>query len=118
MLMFEIKYETDLNLYLWIGPSSQEIQKTRQRLKDIADDNRVSGVSMRQSKRLAKGFHYLYRKQVLSQEDFRSSDADVANKVDLTMREFFEKDYWLMVNAVREEFGLLAVDSIQASFVS
>ena len=59
---------------------------------------------------LRNRYHFIYRKPVLSQEELRSSDSDkVSQKVEEATREFYDKDYWPIVNAVREEFDLPAV---------
>ena len=98
-----------MNLYLYIGPGTEEAQKTRERLKGLADNRKVPGVSMRSAGRLGK-WHFIYRRPILSQEELRSSDSDmISQKVEEVTGEFYNKDYWLLVNAVREEFGLQAI---------
>lgn len=113
LLMFEIKHERgELNLYLWIGPGPEDAQEIRGRLKALADDGRVQGVSMRRSTRLGTKWHSLYRKPVLSREDLEQYEPDEARqKVEQALSEFYEKDYWPIVNAIREEFGLPEVSS-------
>lgn len=108
LLLFEFKYEGGaLNLYLYIGPGPEETRKTRERLKAIADDGKVPGVTMRPAKSLGSKWHFMYRKPILSQEDMKS--LDVTSRVEQVLSQFFENDYWPLVNAVREEFGLPAV---------
>ena len=111
MLLFELKHERgDLNLYLWIGPSPENTRETRLRLKAIADDGRAPGVSMRRSTRLGVKWHSMYRKSVLRQDDLEQLEPEEARPiVEEALREFYEKDYWPIINAVREEFGLPVV---------
>ena len=46
-------------------------------------------------------------KEVLNQQDFTAFDpGEARQKIDEAVAEFFENDYWTIVNAIREEFGL------------
>ena len=111
LLLFEIKHDGGaLNLHLYIGPGPQETQKTRQRLKAIADDKRVLGVSMRRPAKLGSKWHYIYRRSILNRQDYKSFDADtVKPKVEQAVCQFYENDYWPIVNAIRKEFDLPAI---------
>ena len=94
----------ELRLYLMMGPGPMD---TRERLTALADN---TGVFMRRPGKLRK-WHRIYRKPILSQEDFGSPASDINSKVEQALREFYENDYWLMINAVREEFGKPAISS-------
>lgn len=113
ILLFEVKYDRGgLSLYLMMGPGPED---TRKRLKAIADDGRVPGVPMRRANRLGSKWHFIYRKPILSQEDVRFSD--ITSRVAQAVSEFCEKDYWPIVNAIREEFGLPAVNPNQGGII-
>ncbi len=108
ILLFEIKYVGgDVSLWVCIAPGPEE---TRQRLKALADNGRIPVGSRPRYNKFKKSYHFIYRKPILSQEELRASDPDmVSQKVEEATREFYDKDYWPIVNAVREEFGLPAV---------
>ena len=104
MLLFEFKKPPNVQLYVYIGPGPQP---TRERLY-----NRLSALAQERGApfRMSKGirdFWLAYQRPVLSEDDYAPFDPDVAKpKIEQAVREFYERDYWPIVNAVREEFGL------------
>ena len=65
---------------------------------------------MRHSAKFGKSYHCIYRRPILDRQDYKSFDADtVKPKVEQAIRQFYENDYWPIVNAVREEFELPAI---------
>ncbi len=98
ILLFEYKrYRKALDLVLGPGP-----EETRRRLKDLAQRDGFPGAS-----RGSQKWSYIYRKAVLSEEGPRPLDAEeVRSQVEQAVAEFFKEDYWPLVNAIRDEFGL------------
>ena len=106
MALFEFMYreEIHLTLTLMIGPGDQG---TRERLwalgkrKSFEDSWYLEG-------NLKDGRHFpIYTKTILNQHDFSPFDPGEAHqKIDEAVSEFFENDYWAIVNAIREEFEL------------
>ena len=56
---------------------------------------------------LKDGRHFpIYVRPILEGQDFSPFDPEEAiQKIEMAVSEFFEKDYWNIVNAVLEEFG-------------
>ena len=49
----------------------------------------------------------MYLRPVLGPPDYAPFDPEAAKpKIEKAVREFYERDYWPIVNAAREEFGL------------
>ena len=51
----------------------------------------------------------MYWKEVLSRHECNPSDPDMKPRLEKAIQEFYENDYWPLVNAIREEFGLPSV---------
>ena len=106
MALFEFMYreETHLTLTLMIGPGDRE---TRERLWELSKRKNFES-SWNHEQQMKKGRHSaIYVKEILNQQDFNPFDPDEARqKIDNSVSEFFENDYWPIVNAIREEFGL------------
>lgn len=102
MILFEFKYMGNMEIWLTVGPGPQ---KTRECLYQLAV--RVDKPFYR-SKRMGDWF-YIYRKPILDRQDFNPFDPDKARpKIEKAIAEFFEQDYWPLVNAIRKEFNLPA----------
>ena len=107
ILLFEVKYrEKVLDLVVGPGPC-----KTRKLLYDLAQ-NGVSGVHMCRSSQLAEKWHHIYRKPIVS-SPFNSDEAE--SQIKQAIAEFFDNDYWPLVNAIRGEFGLPAASPLVSS---
>ena len=103
MLLFEFKYEDEeIRLYAMVGPGPQE---TRERLHQL--QRKESGAPFRsRSRKLGKRHHWLYRKLLLSRKDYERFDPDeIGPTVEKAISDFYEDDYWPLVNAIRKEFG-------------
>ena len=86
-----------------LGPGPQE---TRERLKDLAQR---SGEPWNPESKMKRHFN-VYRKPILSQQDHDPFDLDMARpKIEKAIADFYSNDYWPIVNAIREEFGLSPV---------
>ena len=67
---------------------------------------RERGAPFRMSKSI-RNFWQVYKRPVLSDVDYAPFDPNTAKpKIEQAVREFYERDYWPIVNAAREEFGL------------
>ena len=108
MVLFEFMYieEDHLTLTLMIGPGPQ---KTRERLylfgkREYQDPWNHKG-------QFERGQHFaIYVKPILDRQDFNPFDPDKARpKIEKAIQEFYQNDYWPLVNAIREEFGLSPV---------
>ena len=109
MLLFELKYTGSLDLFLYLGPGPEE---ARQRIYDLVQTGGVHGVAMRQANSLRGKWHQLYKKPILSKGDYNPFDPQKARpKVEQAVKAFYLDDYWLIVNAIRQEFGLEPVSS-------
>ena len=105
MLLFEFKKPpTEVQLYVYIGPGPHPTrERLYARLGALAQER---GAPFRASKGI-RNFWLAYQRPVLSEDDYAPFDPDVARpKIEQAVREFYERDYWPIVNAVREEFGL------------
>lgn len=102
MILFEFKYMGNMEIWLTVGPGSEG---TRKRLHQLAEGVGKPFKTSR-SKRMGDWF-YIYRKPILNRQDFKPFDPDKARpKIEKAVAEFFDNDYWPLVNAIREEFGL------------
>lgn len=103
MVLFEFKYRTG-RLVLIIGPGPQE---TRQRIYDWFESNEIEGVTTKQTSKLNNKWHTLYSRQ-LARVRQKAEEPYLAAKsrVEETIAEFFERDYWPLVNGVRTALDL------------
>ena len=116
MLLFEFKKPGDLGLYVYIGPgkAGEEPQRTRERLYECLSPLATTKGGPFQASKEDKGWWQVYLRPVLGPPDYDPFDPDSAKtKVEQAVREFYEHDYPLIVNAVREEFGLPPIDEEQ-----
>ena len=112
ILLFEFKYR-DRSLFLNIRPGPEE---TRKRLYDALQRDGVPGLAMRPSRRLEKKWHIVYSKSLFEKRDSLHPDYEEARpQIEKSISDFFENDYWPLVNAVRREFGLSPASASSAS---
>ena len=105
ILLFEVKYSQG-RLVLIIGPGPKE---TRKRLYKHLQQGGVAGVDMSHSQKLYDKWNTVYGKNLLTKDGSSEPDYEKAQqRVKQAIEDFFEKDYWPLVNAVRAEFGLPA----------
>ena len=103
VLLFEFKYlDSSLLLIIRPGPSA-----TRKRLYEVFRPERVPGVAIRPSRRLDGEWHVIYSRSLFEKGDLPFPDYEAARpEIKRSIARFFENDFWPIVNAVREEFGL------------
>lgn len=103
MLLFEFKRPPDVQLYVYIGPGPSS---TRERLYNcLSLLAKTKRGHFHANKR--RDFSRVYQRPVLSEVDYAPFDPEAAKpKIEQAVREFYERDYWPIVNAAREEFGL------------
>ena len=102
VLLFELRDWDTLWLDLVVGGGWEE---TRQRLYDT---RQKIGSPFRSS--IAKtAYSYIYRKPILHKRAEQFDPDEVKPEVEQAITEFFEQDYWPLVNGIREEFGLRPV---------
>ena len=96
--------EDRLTMYLMIGLGDQEI---RERLWALGKRKEFEN-STNHERQMKNGRYFaIYAKIILNKQDFSPFDPGEAHqKIDEAVSEFFEHDYWTIVNAIREEFGL------------
>ncbi len=108
ILLFEFRYvrDTRMSLHLLIGPvPSGHSQEIRERLFRLAQQTGTPFTGYQ--RQLKAKWSQIYRRPVLGKEDYKSFDPEKARpKIERAIREFYEKDYWPIVNAIRKEFGL------------
>ena len=106
MALLEFGYyeEDHLTMYLMIGPGNRVI---RERLWELGKRKRFED-SLNPEGNLKHGRHFpIFARTILNQQDFRPFDpGEAREKIENSVSEFFENDYWNIVNAIREEFGL------------
>ena len=110
LVLFEYKYESDkgLSLYLYVGPGGDG--DTRKRLSDCAEHTFAKKVGY------GKSFTRLYQRPVLSNQDYHQFDpAKAKQKIEKATIEFYRDDYWPLVNAIREEFGLSVISLVSGT---
>ena len=107
MLVFQVKYERDVNFYIWIC-RAQNDEEVRRRLLELARKSPAPfSVRSRMRKKLNKGWTWIYKKRVISRADDSLLDVEATReKVEQGLRNFCETDYYPIVNAIREEFKL------------
>ena len=105
MLLFQVNYAPK-TVALLIGPGHEE---TRRRLYDLVQRNGVTGVRMHLSKNLSPKCHTVYSKRILGKGVSLERDPEQAKPhIERSITEFYENDYWRLINAIRAEFGLPA----------
>ena len=108
MLLFELRYH-QRHLSLIIGPGPADI---RRRVYELTQSpSAVPGVQMRSVPRLSPNYHTIYRKRLLTKGSSQEPDYHIRpDEPRLGINEFFQNDYWPIVNAVRGAFGYPVVD--------
>ena len=107
ILFFEFRQRVGgegLMFYVWIGPGPRE---TRDRLHHLATHEGTPFAF----RKVYKDWWLIYERPVLSEVEYPAFDPEEARpKIEQAVSEFYERDYWPIVNAVREEFGLPPAD--------
>ena len=107
MILFEVRYR-ERTLAVVLGPGPQD---TRQKVYDVAQDpDRIRDVAMRRTQKLSGKWQTIYRKSILPKDG--SSEPDYLkgrDQAEHAIAEFVAKDYWPIVNAIRETFGYPAI---------
>ena len=104
ILLLEFKCQINMRLDLMIGPARSTSEEVRQRVYNCL---LKSGVSVRPGRKMSSKWHMIYSKRTLSSEDFNPFDTEAAQtKMEQAIKEFFERDYFPLINAIRAEFGL------------
>ena len=94
-------FDNSVRLRLMVGPGPRE---TRERLYELAPTDTFDP---RESQSLEEKEFRLYWKLFLSAEDCNPFEPEVTRaKAEAELKEFYGNDYWLLVNAIRDEFGL------------
>ena len=107
MLVFQVKYERAINLYLWICRAKDDDVVRRRLLTLARKSNAPFTVRSRPRKKLNQGWTWIYHKPVISRNDEALLNYDSAKaKVEQAIQDFCETDYFPLVNAIRAEFGL------------
>ena len=95
-----------MTLYLWIGPGPAE---TRERLFQIAQREGQPYLKAKATKP-KKNWHPIYQRAILTEKDYAPLDSTKAKRtVERAIRRFYEEDYARLVNGIRREFDLPAV---------
>ena len=105
MALFQFIYfeEDRLTMYLMIGPGDQGL---RERLWALGKRKEFEN-SSNHERQMKDGRHFaIYAKIILNKQDYSPFDpGEARHKIENSVSEFFEHDYWTIVNAIREEFG-------------
>ncbi len=102
MVTFDFRRDSGMTLHLYVQPGPEEV---RESLLQLARNTKPFHVARKSSKKYSR----IYRKPILSQQDYNPFDPDEARpKVEKAIDEFYDNDYWTIVNAIRGEFGLSA----------
>ena len=100
IVLFEYNRNSrNLNLVLGAGPKA-----TRAHLFNLAKKHdQFNFISPQQE--TPSQWHRLYKKEILSKLDYEKVDIEnIEKKVEKAVRNFYEKDYWHLVNAICESY--------------
>ena len=102
IVLFQVgRVDTTRELRLWIGPGPED---TRRRVFKVAQDTGLPFLESRSDTPFSP-FHWVYGRTILT--DSHLLDRDKARtEVRRAVLEFFEQDFWPLVNGIREEFGV------------
>ena len=100
IVLFEYNRNSrNLNLVLGAGPKA-----TRAHLFKLAKKHPSFNPKTPQ-KEAPSNWHRIYRKKILSKCDYEIVDIENAKKkVEEAIQNFYKKDYWYLVNAIRESY--------------
>ena len=102
MVLFEFACVERVRLIVVIGPGPDQ---TRTRLYELA--HRSGKPFTQDNRKLAKKWHRIYRKDILTPREAANLDtAKAEQRIQQGIRAFYEEDYWPLVNAVLAEFNL------------
>ncbi len=101
IVLFQIEREgAKRQLRLWIGPGPED---TRGRVYEVAQNR---GLPFLESKQASPfWFHWIYEKTLLTDSDLLDRE-EAKSTVQHAIDEFFQRDFWPLVNGIREGFGL------------
>ena len=104
ILLFEVRYHQS-RFVLLIGPGPEE---TRNRLYELVQlSNSIPDVSMRRTQKLSRKWHAIYSKPLFtSTRSHAPAYEDGRAQVEQAISNFYNNDYWPIVNAIRKEFDL------------
>ncbi len=95
-----------------LGPGPEQ---SRRRIYDLVQRGGAPGVHMRIARNLSSKWHTLYSRTLIGRDGSDEPDYEKARpQIERVIAEFFENDYWPMVNAIRAEFGLSPASSSSA----
>ena len=101
IVLFQIEREgAKRQLRLWLGPGPEDI---RRHVYEVAQSKGFPFLKSRQSSPFY--YHWIYEKTLLTDSDLldREKARTVAQQA---IRDFFEHDFWPLVDAIREKFRL------------
>ena len=109
ILLFEVWYR-ERRLVLQMGPGPNE---TRNRIFQLVQKtNPVPGVDMRRASSLSPRYHHIYSKSLFPRQGSDVPDFERNSKLlEQAISNFYNNDYWPIVNAIRNEFGLQPVQN-------
>ena len=103
LVEFLYREENHLTLTLMIGPGPQE---TRERLWELGKRKNFENFWNPERQFKDRRHFTIYTRTILNEQDFSPFDpGEACQKIEKSVSEFFEHDYWTMVNVIREEFG-------------
>lgn len=107
MVLFEVGHDPKrriVNLAMVVGPGPEE---TRRRLLTRARNTRAPFRRFQLSPAVKAKWVHVYRKGILNSRTYDPFKLDEAQQaIEKAVAEFYRKDYFPLVNAIRQEFGL------------
>ena len=101
IVLFQIEREgVKRQLRLWLGPGPED---TRGRVYEVAQSKGLPFLKSKQTSPFY--FHWLYEKTLLADSDLLDRE-EARSTVQHAIEEFFQRDFWPLVNGIREGFGL------------
>ena len=98
----EYRFNKGITLGLKVAPGAKD-EATRERFRQLAQ----KGEPFRLSSRFGTQWGEIYSHPILGWEDNKSFNPQAAKpKVEAAIEEFYKRDYWRLVNAIRKEFEL------------
>ena len=98
---FDFHYKENMTLYVYVQPGEQRDTRAS------ASARFVTGQPFHKTRRWGSKWGRIYQRPILRKQDYNPFDPEKAKlKVENAIREFYKNDYWPIVNAIRQEFGL------------
>ena len=103
LILFDfLNHEDSMRLRLMVGRGNQE---TRERLYQIQPPTDYDYQNARRGPQNPE--FPMYWRELLTQQECNTFDSEkMKSTVECRIQKFYENDYWPLVNAIREEFGL------------